>query len=677
MNKISGVRSKKKRIDKIIGLLLILTLIAFSPSSLVSVAGGSGGSGGSGGLATLDVTVDGLTNNSGIDVIVEKEIDGVLTYYYGTTDAFGHVIFNIPFGGTARVYGEPVSGYITPEATVSLTQLKGNLRKSCTLTYVASITDIKVTGISVTPETAFLIIGQTIQLNATVEPANATEKTVSWSSDNESVATVSEVGMVTAVAEGEATITCTTIDQGTTDTCAVTVATISPLNPEPLSASPGETVSLPDTVVANLSSGGTDDVPVVWSLVSPNPDALLSTINGIQYITFSISAPTGDTTLVGDVLYSSVDASLIVTVSGTSVIPIISATLNYESLGLYIGLDRDEATLILTVFPEGADTSELIWESTNNGVVQVLSVAPDRKSAVVQAVAVGDAAIRVIMPGNPERVLVFCPVSVATDPDITDPAYISATLENDPAPVDQFAKREDVFIRCYNLPDGIYHIKVTDKGNGSLLGIGTVQVSGVDSGSGIKEFKYNLYTETSFSLTNNYSASYFVYMSKDISFPSGDDEITGFPKTFSDNFKVTSPVPTGVIEVTVEELIGGNPSSPSEQIAGRYVILCRELEGSTYDMDYEDYLLGYQPGGEPLFSDEVKLIGQVLDSGVVNWETPKEKLKIGGYVLLMELPEGYHSNLNLPLSGGEDGELVKDIHILRNTTIYRTIQVWN
>ena len=60
-------------------------------------------------------------------------------------------------------------------------------------------------------------------------PADATNKNVTWSSDNEAAATVSSTGLVTAVAAGSATITVTTEDGGFTDTCAVTVNPAGPV----------------------------------------------------------------------------------------------------------------------------------------------------------------------------------------------------------------------------------------------------------------------------------------------------------------------------------------------------------------------------------------------------------------------------------------------------------------
>ena len=66
---------------------------------------------------------------------------------------------------------------------------------------------IAVTSVQLSPEAAELEVGETLALTVTVLPENATDKTVTWSTDNASVATVTEDGTVTTVAQGTATIT--------------------------------------------------------------------------------------------------------------------------------------------------------------------------------------------------------------------------------------------------------------------------------------------------------------------------------------------------------------------------------------------------------------------------------------------------------------------------------------
>ena len=85
---------------------------------------------------------------------------------------------------------------------------------------------VSVTGVTVTPTTASVAVGGTQQLTAVVAPENATNPTVTWSSSDETIATVDGNGLVTAVAAGTATITAAAGDQ--TAACEVTVT-----EPEP------------------------------------------------------------------------------------------------------------------------------------------------------------------------------------------------------------------------------------------------------------------------------------------------------------------------------------------------------------------------------------------------------------------------------------------------------------
>jgi len=84
-------------------------------------------------------------------------------------------------------------------------------------------TPVAVTGVTVSPTTASIVVGATQQVTATIAPSNATNTAVTWSSSNTAVATVNTTGLVTAVAAGIATITVTTADGSKTATCAVTV----------------------------------------------------------------------------------------------------------------------------------------------------------------------------------------------------------------------------------------------------------------------------------------------------------------------------------------------------------------------------------------------------------------------------------------------------------------------
>lgn len=82
---------------------------------------------------------------------------------------------------------------------------------------------VAVTGVTVAPAALTLEVGQTGALTATVTPATATNKAVTWTSSAPAIATVDASGTVKGIAPGTATITVKTADGGKTATCAVTV----------------------------------------------------------------------------------------------------------------------------------------------------------------------------------------------------------------------------------------------------------------------------------------------------------------------------------------------------------------------------------------------------------------------------------------------------------------------
>ena len=82
---------------------------------------------------------------------------------------------------------------------------------------------VAVTGVTVAPAALTLEVGQTGALTATVAPATATNKAVTWTSSAPAIATVDASGTVKGVSPGTATITVKTADGGKTATCAVTV----------------------------------------------------------------------------------------------------------------------------------------------------------------------------------------------------------------------------------------------------------------------------------------------------------------------------------------------------------------------------------------------------------------------------------------------------------------------
>lgn len=153
-----------------------------------------------------------------------------LTLNYGegvsipTDGTFYSYFVSVP--GTFKITGIEIKTdkYLYTKApnanvTFTLTELK-NLKVDL------GTTTIPVESVSLNKNELALNVGATETLTATVLPDLASNKNVTWTSSDANVATVDENGKVTAVAQGEAVITATTVDGGKPATCTVTVSDV-------------------------------------------------------------------------------------------------------------------------------------------------------------------------------------------------------------------------------------------------------------------------------------------------------------------------------------------------------------------------------------------------------------------------------------------------------------------
>jgi len=127
--------------------------------------------------------------------------------------------------GAKGITASPANGttLAITDTTVTLTHTASG--KTATQSITVTAAPVTVTGISLNKTDLFLAVGNSETLSATVAPADATNKAVTWTSSNTGVATVDENGKVTAVAAGTATITAKTVDGGFEATSEVQVAT--------------------------------------------------------------------------------------------------------------------------------------------------------------------------------------------------------------------------------------------------------------------------------------------------------------------------------------------------------------------------------------------------------------------------------------------------------------------
>lgn len=271
-----------------------------------------------------------------------------------------------------------VTAHKLGEADITVTTVDGGHTAVCKVTVIQ-----KVTGVTLDKESASLRIGEeTLQLNAVVEPSDASDKSLLWTSSEAGVASVSETGLVTPLSPGETVITVTTVDGEFSATCTVTV--IQPvvsitLNETSININPDMTFEL----VAQINPDNASDKTLEWK----SSDETVATVdqNGVV---------TGVETGVGR------EAVITVTSkdSGVYATCIVRVTKDVVGVELDCQYKRIEAgkefQLTAIITPSDATNRNVSWKSSAEGVARVDA------GGKVTAVAAGTAIITVTTEQN-------------------------------------------------------------------------------------------------------------------------------------------------------------------------------------------------------------------------------------------------------------------------------------
>ena len=267
------------------------------------------------------------------------------------------------------------NGNVTAKAagTATITATVDGKSASCKVT-VNGQTTVPVASVKLNQTTLELIAGKEATLTATVKPDDATNKTVTWSSNNETVATVDNNGKVTAKAAGEAIITAKVGDKQATCNVKVTAAEVAvesvTLDQSSLELIAGKEATLTATVKPDNATNRT----VAWESNATN----VATVDNNGKVTAKAAGEAIITAKIGDK-----QATCNVKVTAADV-AVESVTLNQSSLELVAG---KEATLTATVKPDNATNGTVVWESN------AISVATVDNNGKVTAKAEGTAII--------------------------------------------------------------------------------------------------------------------------------------------------------------------------------------------------------------------------------------------------------------------------------------------
>src|SRR5881396_3720701 len=267
---------------------------------------------------------------------------------------------------------------------VVATSNPGNLSDTATVT-VSGCT-VPVASVSVTPASATVAAGQSVQLTATPKDANGNPlsgRTVTWSSNNTSVAIADVNGNVTAIAPGSATITATSEGQSGTAAITVTSVPVASVTVSPASASvqAGQTIQLTATPKDANGNALTGRV-VTWS----SSNTSVATVNAGGFVT---SSAAGSATITAASEGKSGTSAITVTS-----VPVASVTVSPAPASVQAG-----QTLQLTATPKDVNGNPLTgrtitWSSSNTSVATVNS------SGLVSGVVAGSATITATSEGQ-------------------------------------------------------------------------------------------------------------------------------------------------------------------------------------------------------------------------------------------------------------------------------------
>jgi uncharacterized protein YjdB/glycosidase len=276
-----------------------------------------------------------------------------------------------------------VSAVSAGTTTITLKTADGNK----TATSVITVAAIPIASVAVSPTSASLYAGNTQQLTATISPANATNKNVTWTSSNTTIATVNSSGLVTAVSAGTAMITATTQDGNKTASATITVNPNTNFTVYYYKPSNWGTAikiyywnALPTGVLANATWPGvnmTDAGNGWYSYTFTNITSTNAIFNDGTNQTADLSRNKNGW-FMNNVWYDSNP--------GTNGVAVTSVSLSPSSVSLNIGGTQQ---LTPTVLPSNATNKSVTYSSGNTAVANV------NASGLITAVANGSATITV------------------------------------------------------------------------------------------------------------------------------------------------------------------------------------------------------------------------------------------------------------------------------------------
>jgi len=316
-------------------------------------------------------TVTGVSLNKTIDTI---NVGGTDTLIDAITPSFAtnqNVSWSSSNTSVATVSTSGVvTGVAVGTATITVTTVDQAKTATCSVTVVQLVTGVSL---NKTNDTIDMPTPGTDTLIATIQPTNATNQTVTWSSSNSSIATVSSSGVVTAIAPGTATITVTTADQGKTASCTVTVVqlvTVVSLNKSTDTINGTGT----DTLTATVLPTNAKNQSVTWT----SSNSAIATVSSSGIVT---GVTAGQVTITVTTVDQGKTANCLVTIVN---VPVTGVSLNKTNDSIDSG---NTDTFTATIAPTNANNKNIVWTTSSTSIATISS------SGVVTGISAGTVTI--------------------------------------------------------------------------------------------------------------------------------------------------------------------------------------------------------------------------------------------------------------------------------------------
>lgn len=369
-----------------------------------------------GNVVSIDVTPSSATVTVGVDAPFQATV----------RDESGLALTGVPLMWSVR---DTAIARISPTGVVTARSV-GNTQIAASAGGVSAIATLTVqpppvASVAVAPSSASLVVGESVTLVPTVKDASGavlTDRTVSWSSSNPAAATVSAIGLVTAVSPGSATVTAASEGVSTDVVVTVSLVPVGSVAILPTSANltVGQTATLAATVRDTAGVVVTDRI-VTW-MSSDLRVALVSTAGvvtgvapGFATITAASEGKTG--------------------ASAITVVPaaVASVTLQPDSATIRVGASTTFTPTVKDVTGAIVSDRDITWTSSNIAVATVsdAGVVTGRAAGTVTVSATSGgksgSAFVTVLP-EPVATVTLEPASVRVEPGQT--ATLTATTKS-------------------------------------------------------------------------------------------------------------------------------------------------------------------------------------------------------------------------------------------------------